>query len=287
MNIERLKRIFVLLNCNLIQAPRMKYCCIILISTSSLLNANAQRELPIGNNNYFFLGIGLSIHKIRDEAHSPLIYKGLQTQLKIGFENINQQYDAKLMLTYSLGILRPHGIPKPKTTLSEADLNHIQFAFAYYKHIGDYIPGIPNYFFGGALTFYLNALNYNLPSNNTIGLESFAAINIGGLMHNRINKLWDMEYELYTPCLSYGIRPTYVGMPLQRENFKLAKINQWAKWATFNKVFQIYSRLDADQLITDYRRRQFSYTWDYHYNTLSKKLQSVNSALEYESLIKM
>ena len=247
----------------------------------------AQKDLPTGNSKYFILGIGLPLYKVRDQAHSPLIYGGLGVQIRLGYEDINRSYAGRAILTYTISTIKPDAKPRPKRFLSEADLNNIQLSLACYKRVGDYIPGIPAYFVGGVLTLYIDTRAYNLPSNNILGFETNASLNAGGMIHDAISNNWSMEYETYFAFLTYGIRSNYIGTPIQGENFRLPKLSKWAQWAYFDKVFRWYNHFDADQQINDERQRQISYIWDFHYNNLSNPLKSTQTGFNYTSLFHM
>ncbi len=265
----------------------MKQAIILLILFFSTIKSGAQTDFPAGPSKYFFIGLGLPFYKIRDQAHSPLIYRGTQIQLRVGMEDVNREYVARAALVYSIGLIKPGGKPKPKNTLSVAESQKVQFILGFYKNVGTGIDRAPHYYLGGAITAYVDVRSYNLPSNNLIGLDVNGALNAGGFFRNNLNNKWKANYEFFTPLLTYGIRPNYIGAPLQRENFKLASTTKWAQWSTFNKSFRWYNRFDVEQQSNDYRRLQLSYIWDFHYNELAATLKSVEYGISAQELFKL
>lgn len=237
---------------------------------------------------YFFLGIGVPLTKVRDEAHSPLKYTGFAPTLRIGYENINEKYVTRIVFSGAFGMATPKSKPKPKFNLSNLDMSNFQINYAYYRLNGAYDTEGWNYYLGGALTLTFDIRNYNLPSNNLVGYQTNASLNFGTFVQKKLSDNWRFNYEAFTSILSYSLRPTYLGMlPMKNSDFNAKSVFLNGKLVTLNKLFRFYNRFSFDQQINDHRQRRLYYSWDYHNNTVSKHLQSITGGLGYESLFKM
>lgn len=264
---------------------RLLYILILGLLPLSFLKA---QDLNTAPNKYFFLGLGVPIIKVKDEAHSPLTYKGWSPTLRIGYEDINRDYVSRIVLSTSFGAASPQSKPKPKVHLSNLDLSMIQVNYAYYHHRGAYTTEGWNYYLGGAITLTFDMRNYNLPSNNVLGYQSNMSLNLGTFIQKKLDTDWRFNYEAWTPILSYSLRPSYLGMvPMKTGDFNAKSVFSNGKIVTINKLFRFYNRLSFDQQVNDHRQRRLYYLWDYHNNTISKTLQSINGGIGYESLFKM
>jgi hypothetical protein len=249
----------------------------------------AQEPFTPRGNQYFFLGLGLPITKVRDQGHSPLIYKGVNPTLRIGHERIGTDAVSRITVSFSSGQIKPNTRPKPEKQLSSADIGIIEVSYAYYRRANaNYEPEGLNQYFGGGISFLFDGRNYNLPSNNLFGFQSNLSLNAGAFVQKKINNSWRMNDELFTPLLTFALRPNYIGlMPLTTNDFSAKKILKTGKFVTVNKVFRLYNRLGFDQQINDHRARRLAYSWDGIVNNVSRPLRFVSAGLSYESLFKM
>ena len=252
------------------------------IMPSLAQDPNAPRDV------YFFLGFSLPIEKVRDEGHSPLKYQGWTPTLRLGHESINAQYASRIVLSASFGTAAPHAKPKPQHNLSSLEISNIHVNYSYYKRTGAFSPEGWNRYIGGAITLTFDIRNYNLPSNNLMAYQANASLNIGGFFQDKMNEKWRFNYEAFTPLISYALRPNYLGMlPVKKSDFNAKNAFVNGKVVTINKLFRFYNRFSFDQQINDHRQRRLNYSWDYHWNTVSKPMKSVVAGLGYESLFKM
>jgi hypothetical protein len=246
------------------------------------------QDLTAKNNTYFFLGLGVPLVKVKDLAHSPLTYRGIAPTLRVGYESNTTGYLSRISFSASFGSANPKSKPKAERTLSSLMMTNVQFNFAYYKQLGTFSTEGDNSYLGGNFSFYLDMRDYNLPSNNLTGYMINTSLNVGGFYQNKMSDKWRLNYEAYTPLLTYSLRPNYIGMlPLKGEDFSPKKILSTGRFATFDKFFRFYNRFAFDQQIKTYRSRRLSYFWDYHWNAISKPIKSVTGGVGYESFFKM
>lgn len=262
--------------------------CITLSLVFICLNTLKAQDPKLPRQIYFFLGIGLPIVHLKDEGHSPMKYQGWMPTLRLGYEQVGQDYVSRVAASASIGSARPKSNPKPQRSLSITEVNNIQFSYAFYKRSGAFDTEGWNHYWGGALTFTFDIRNYNLPSNNLVGYQTNVSLNAGTFIQNKISNTWRFNYEAFTPIISYALRPSYLGMfPMTGSEFKVKSAFSNGKIVTVNNLRRFYNRFSFDQQVKDYRQRRLNYTWDYHSNTVSKPLKSVSGGFGYESLFKM
>ena len=257
---------------------------LILSFSLSLKGQNSKVPRPV----YFFLGIGLPIIKVRDEAHSSLKYQGFMPTLRVGYEEMTQNHVSRIAVSASFGTASPKTNPKLQQNISNLEVNNIQVNYTYYQRSGAFDTEGWNRYLGGAFTMTIDMRSYNLPSNNLLGYQVNASLNIGGFVQKKLDAKWRFNYEAFTPILSYALRPSYMGMiPMKGGDFNAKSVFTNGKIVTINKLFRFYNRFSFDQTINDHRQRRLNYAWDFHSNTVSKPLKSIVAGLGYESLFKM
>jgi hypothetical protein len=252
------------------------------------------QDIKPPKDTYFFLGLGLPLTTIRDEAHSPLKYRAFTPTLRAGLENINGDFISRLSISASMtippmfGSAKPKTRPKPEGTLSSMELSNVQINYAYYSSVNSFSKAGWNPYLGGVATMTFDLRGYNLPSNNLLGYQINFSLNAGGFVQKQMNDKSRFNYELFTPLVSYSLRPTYLGMlPTKGSETNPKNVFLNGKIVTLDKLFRLYNRLSIDQQIKPYRARRFFYSWDFHSNTISKPLKSVMGGVGYESLFKI
>lgn len=246
------------------------------------------QDIKPSRDKYFFLGLGLPLVTVRDEAHSPLKYKGFTPTLRLGFENINGDFVSRMTVSTSIGTAKPKTRPKPERPISGMTISHIQINYTYYSILNAYSKEGWNRYVGGAATLTFDVRSYNLPSNNLMGYQVNFSLNAGGFIQKQLNDKCRFNYEAFTPLMSYSLRPTYLGMlPMKGSDINPKNVFLNGKIVTVDKLFRLYNRFSCDQQIKPYRAHRLFYAWDFHSNTISKPLKSVMGGLGYESLFKM
>jgi hypothetical protein len=246
------------------------------------------QEIKPPRPQYLFLGFNIPLVKVRDLAHSPLLYKGFTPALRLGFERLNEKYVSRISVSASFGQARPKMQQKKERHLSVVEVSNVQLNFAHYAILDKYDTEGWNRYVGGALTFTFDTRNYNLPSNNLFGYQANVSLNGGGFVRKKISNTWQFNYEAFTPVLSYALRPNYLGMlPLKGGDFSPKNVFTNGKIVTFNKLFRFYNRFAFDNQFKDYRARRMAYYWDFHANYVAPKpLHSVESGFGFEALYK-
>jgi hypothetical protein len=246
------------------------------------------QDLKPPRERYFFLGLGIPLATVRDEAHSPLKYQGFAPTFRLGFENINGDFVSRITASASLGTAKPKTRPKPERMLSGMEISTFQINYTYYSILNTYKKTDWNSYLGGAATLTFDLRSYNLPSNNLLGYQVNFSLNLGGFSQKQMSDRTRFSYEIFTPIVSYAMRPNYVGMiPTKGGNINPQNIFLNGRLVTIDKLFRLYNRFSLDQQIKPYRAHRLFYSWDYYNNTVSKPLKSIIGGLGYEALLKM
>ncbi|NJN35326.1 MAG: hypothetical protein HC817_14805 [Saprospiraceae bacterium] len=246
------------------------------------------QELP--RQTYFFMGIAFSSFKTKDEAHSPLTYKGSGLTFRVGFEEINPNFVARFAANISVGGASPKLKPRQTTGQSSFSLNNIDILYSHYRRInGENTEGWQNYA-GGTFYFTFDTRAYTLPSNNLNGFQINMGLNGGVFLNKNIGSDWRFNYEPNATLLAYSIRPNYIGLPETEQigRFSLKSLLRSGRFATVNRFFRFQNRFSFDQQVKEWRQNRFYYAWDWTNNqTAAALLQSVHSHLGYETLFKL
>lgn len=267
----------------------MKSINIIVFTLLFTVSLCAQDPLTPRGSSYFFLGVNVPMVKVRDEGHSSLIYRGINSTLRLGYERIGTDVVSRITFSFSGGEIKPKTRPQPEKHLSKAEINTIEVNYAYYRRMGSaYNTEGGNRYLGGTVSFLFDGRNYNLPSNNLFGYQVNLSLNGGGFFMKKLNNSIRINDEVFTPLLTFAMRPNYIGlMPMTTTDFSAKRFLKTGKLVTVNKVFRLYNRLGFDQQINDHRQRRIAYTWDGQVNNISRPLHAVSAGLSYESLFKM
>ena len=237
------------------------------------------------------MGVGVPIARVKDKAHSPLAYSGFALNLHLGFERISPTEISRFAINSILYCqMTPKVSPRPKRSLSVADLNSGQFTYSYYRQQGG------GKYVGGQAILQLDMTNYSLPSNNVLGYQLNFSVGVGGQYRNKIDEKNNryLNYEAQLPLLTYTLRPAYVGMPKQLKELDLNQKNgNWqylkqGKITTVHQFFQFKNRIDIEQQNNEYRANRLHYTWQYLYNgSQPKSLRQVIGGVGYDTFFKM
>jgi hypothetical protein len=251
---------------------------------------------PTSFGKYFHLGIAIPVMHIRDKGHSPLTYSGKGLKIQLGFEYHRENSMARTQFSYTYGSVRPKSKPQPRKMMSGAEYNRIQFSYGYYRKLqNNRAPSDANLFLnssklvGATFNFDFGFNDYNLPSNNLFGYYGNVSLNVSGMFQKHLEQdsTKSFNYEATMPFVSYAIRPNYIGMmPLIDGTYDLIKIIQQGKFATVNKLFHFYNRLELQAQNKFYIANRFNYEWEFRNNTIQEPFRAIIGGFGYENLFK-
>ncbi len=261
----------------------------IILLTWVILSAGALVAQELPRQKYFFLGIALSTFKNKDEAHSPMTYKGSGLTFRIGFEEINPGFVARFSANISFGSASPKLKPRQTAVQSSFDLSNIDISYSHYRRLNvENTEGWQNYV-GGTVFLTFDTRSYSLPSNNLNGFQMNMGLNGGGFFNKDIGADWRFNYEPNATIFAYSVRPNYIGLPETEQigRFNIKSVLKSGRFATVNRFFRFQNRFSFDKQVKDWRQNRLFYAWDWTNNRTAGLLQTVYSHLGYETLFKL
>jgi hypothetical protein len=245
----------------------------LLLTSSYSVYGQYDRNL-IETNETFVIGLGVPIFKIRDQGHSPLIYKGMSLSFYIGYSNYTPKSIFTSKLIFHSASCTPNYKPKAEGAGNKVSLSFIEVKNSLVNRIGNTTNYNDNIqFVGLSSSLLIDFRDYNLLANNTNGF--YVGLTMGPAY--RFSRVFDdLKYKanasIDMPLITFSLRPNYLGT-LEFERFKLNKLAILKKFKihTINKDFII----NTDFNISKYFDRSYStlgYNWMYHRNTVSKPL---------------
>ncbi len=263
--------------------------CIYLILFIAVLNCKvAAQETFNDGNRYFFIGIKLPILAVRDECHSPLIYRGLEPTLRAGFITRRTNEYNEFTIELGFGDLAPRVKPVTNKVISNASSSHFAIRSRHAYILDTYKSGAANTYLGVDVSYVFGARQYNLPSNNLYGYNSSFAISAFGIFQNNLKDNWQFSYDAHIPLISVVHRPDYMGLPnfSDSKNF-LGRVFGTSSLVTLNKKIELNHRLTFTNSVNDHHQRALSYEGQFLAQFVSKPLHSTSGGLGYTEMFKL
>ncbi|MGH1434049.1 MAG: hypothetical protein ACRBG0_06275 [Lewinella sp.] len=237
------------------------------------LNLSAQENILNTNGKYLTIGVGIPIHTVRDQAHSPFAYRGSGFRVFTNFEEVKDNGVFRLSFSIESATLKAKIKPR-QDTKGATELNNMELSVGYYARVGDDASSDNRQYVGGAYNLQFNNRSYPLPTNNTQSLLFQSSLSVGALDRRSIDgsDRWMATTRIDLPLLTALYRPTYIGIgPFLhipkvggKEFFKNLEI------VTLNKFFKIAVGVDADHQARDWRTDRIAYDWSLLYTPLPK-----------------
>ncbi len=260
---------------------------IILLFLGLAVKSSAQETFNDGNR-YFFIGVKLPILAVRDEGHSPLIYRGLESTLRFGFVTRRTTEYGEIAFELGFGEISPRVKPVTNKIMSNASSSHFTFVTRHAYLLNNYSAGSANTYLGFDVRYSFNARQYTLPSNNLFGYTSSFAISAFGMFQNNISTNYLFNYDAHVPLLSLEHRPDYMGLPNFSESKSIVgRIFGSGKIVTFDKKLELNHRFTITNSVNDHHQRALSYEGQYLQNFVSRPLHSTSGGFAYTELFKL
>ncbi len=265
----------------------MKFLYLILFIAVLSFKVAAQETFNDGNR-YFFIGIKLPILAVRDECHSPLIYRGIEPILRAGFVTRRTNEYGEIAVELGFGDLAPRVKPVTNKVISNASSSHFAIRTRHAYILDTYKAGEANTYLGFDVSYVFSARQYNLPSNNLYGYNSSFAISAFGIFQNNLKDNWLFSYDAHIPLISLVHRPDYMGLPnfSESKNF-LGRIFGTSSVVTFNKKIELNHRFTFTNSVNDHHQRALSYEGQFLAQFVSKPLHSTSGGLSYAEMFKL
>jgi hypothetical protein len=237
------------------------------------LSLSAQENAFNTNGKYLTLGVGIPIHTVRDQAHTPLAYRGSGFRIFTNFEEIKD--NGIFRLSFSMDNATLKAKIKPRRDIpGAAELNEIAFSVGYYTGVGEEMNSDNRQYVGVTFNVQANNRSYPLPTNNTQSLLFQSSFSIGALDRRSIDgsDRWTATTRVELPVITALYRPTFIGVGpfLHLPEVKGKDFFGNLDVVTLNKFFKITVGIDADNQVRDWRSDRLAYDWSLLYTPLPK-----------------
>jgi hypothetical protein len=253
----------------------MKYFFIALalsvITIGSFGQADSSEALRI-KKRYASAEISFPYLKVRDMGFSPLLYKGITTQLYLYNEKVKDNSWSRLEIGLNGGVIaasKKQVIIRYSSQAFKLDVN-----YHYLVNAGKIKNKIQCYI-GGLLTNTIEGRLYLFLPNNSFGYEFSNAISPEALFINNYTlgkrkRSYETGFRINVAALAHVVRPNYIDMePYQTYNGEtingLAIFTHGNTIALPNRFFRINSELYLDRSgVKNNNKTRIFYRWGVH-----------------------
>lgn len=244
------------------------------------------QESPIiGEGEYWTLGIGIPIATVRDEAHSPLAYRGLGIRFWLTYEDIRPRGVWRIQTSFNNIGMKAYVRPRRRVKQS-TNLRDFQFDFGYYRGLGGRAEGRDNQYAGARITLRTFNRQFPLPTNNVNSLLLATSFDVGVMDRRQFNNArWSATSSLDLPVVTALLRSTYIGVlpVITTPNAELGDLIPKMRLVTVDKFFHPDLRVQVDYAARPWRFDRIQYQGDFLYTPLptGKPLISTSGSLGY------
>lgn len=231
-----------------------QFCCLIIIK--------AQDSIPVKPKHLFGIYTGYSRHIIRDEAASPLLYRGGNAPVLIEYDYYKNISRHTFTLFFANTKLSSSNTNKSGSTNNYADNLNALLGYSYSRNANLFKRFNVKCYWG--FTF-LSVLNYrSLYLNNSSGIPFFEQLNSLGA-NFLIEKCFGSKkndfasFKINLPFIAYVIlNDRYNGVvseSLEKYDSNkgfLGKVITNGEFVTFNKLFEFQTELSYTKFLTEH-----------------------------------
>ncbi len=239
---------------------------------------------------YLEFGGGFTYHVIKDDAMSPVRYKGLLPTLSFGILKEKQGKrltELRLPIQYALitsGDFKKY--PTMKANMFRFDIDYVYLRKT--TLIKDTLKG--TFFLGASLHTFLDVRHLPQLDNSAIVYDNFTSLAISAAYKRSfkvIRKLLTHYHRISLPVLSYGNRPNYLNMydvtDPEDDLFKYAQRN--ARMCSFGSFGRIMLRNSLLYPIRGNNQLGISYEWQYYTASFTEQVKGASHALLFSLLV--
>ncbi|MGB3619647.1 MAG: hypothetical protein WBA12_16120 [Catalinimonas sp.] len=218
---------------------------------------------------YMQLGAGASLFTLRDEAMSPLRYRGLNFSAVGAYQKEKGCTFQRFEFVFHYGELLPDIYDFSLNGIAE----HLrgELDYAYLRRVRPGAAGPYRWWLGGALSALGTYRLHLLYSNNAYNWEVLTHLNVAGRVARDL-RLWGrtfkLNYEAAVPLVGVGWRPFYTSIwaeeLLNPEERTLGNGVRSGRFFTLNRFFRYRSRLALDYPFANGNALRLTYAWDYY-----------------------
>ncbi len=236
---------------------------------------------------YFDSSVGISYFYLRDNATSPLIYKGLNfsSDLRIMFLNNKMRHGAILGFNY--------GKLKPVSIYNSSRIENIGTGIDYFylRKFSEINDKNITLFAGLSINIGGNIRDHSRYVNNSISYEQVNSLNINFQSEYNFTLFkrdFQLIYRTYSPFYAFVLRPSFASsvpegfIDQTGNNFKayLESCNH----LTFNKYFRWNNSFDLCYILKNGNKLRLSYGWDFYNIDILHNVKSANHKLLFSTM---
>jgi hypothetical protein len=248
------------------------------------LQANGQKTT------YLDMGGGFTYHVIKDDAMSPVRYKGLLPTLSFGIlkeKRGKRLTELRLPVQYALltsGQFKEY--PSMKANMFRLDMDYVYVRQT--NMIKNSVKGA--FFLGASLHTFLDMRYLPQLDNSAILYDNFNSLAISAA-YKRTFKLKHKQLTHYhrisMPLFSYGSRPDYLNIydvtNPDDDLFKYAQRN--ARLCSFGSFWRIMMRHMLFYPIRGNNQLGISYEWQYYTASFTERIKGASHAILFSLLV--
>jgi hypothetical protein len=221
----------------------------------------------------FTLSSGMSVHTVRDEMMSPLLYRGTRVPIEFSYRFRGLSNRHTFLVSYDNGELNSSITDRTRQLhyIKNLDLN-LEYSFA--AHIAELEEFKTACFLGARFSSMLNMRNhYFLQDKNHMSAEQMTGLGIYLLTETSFQKGSDnvLRVEINIPCISYALLTDRYNANVSG-NFDDLNFEQNILWqlfkkgdlVSFNKLFEIQADISFDIFVSSHIGFGVRYRFQYY-----------------------
>jgi hypothetical protein len=228
-------------------------------------------------NHFLEIGLGMNYHATRDEATSPLIYRGYQPSFHLQYFFNNRKSIGIIDENFSVGYLKNRNYSSKDKNRALSFNNELSFNVLY---------NLKNYkqstvYFGGEFQTLTN-IRQNEKFNNAninyeVGLSLAPSamfeyntswkegrLNLGLFSVKKHDRNFKMQYALSIPVFSAIARPGYVTINDFVDESSMVVDSENIKYVTFDHLFLIKNKFNFYYILHNNNMLKFNYNFMYY-----------------------
>lgn len=256
--------------------------CILFFQFFLLVNGfrAASQEVPGESrkfDHFLEIGLGVNYHALRDEATSPLTYKGFQPAIHIQYFFDNHRFLGIVEENFFMGSLVTRNYSARDKNKAKSYNNELSFGALY--NIRNFAKS--SFFLGGEFSTLANFRQNEKFNNANINYEVMASLspiamfeyqsswkagklNLGLFSVNKRNRDFKMQYALSVPVFTTLFRPGYVTISDFVDYNSLVVDPENIYYTSLNHFFQVKNRFILYYILHNNNMLKFNYNFSYY-----------------------
>lgn len=230
-------------------------------------------EVSFEPQNLFTLSTGMSLHSVRDEMMSPLIYRGTQIPIEFSYRYLGLSNRHTILLCYDDTDLNSSITNRTKELHYIKNLN-LNFEYSFSTKIAALEGFSTTCFLGARLSSMLNMRNhYFMQGKSHTSAEQMNSLGIYLLTETSLQNASNnfLSVEINIPFISYALLNNRYNANVS-EKFDDLNFGQNILWQvfkkgdliTFDKLFEIQADISYKIFVSNYIGFDFQYRFQYY-----------------------